>query len=166
MYLCNSDEISRMILFSQGLGLCIEFWKIKRVVHVGLDYKRPMLGFIPRPMYKHRRSYQTVTAKYDAIAMRYMSYILYPAVIGYSIYSLRYESHKGWYAWVLGSLVGSVYTFGFIRMTPQLYINYKLKSVAHMPWKVGPSSRHSTPPIGLCTPDLLPRQSSPGKTPA
>lgn len=25
--------------------------------------------------------------------------------------------------------------FGFIAMTPQLYINYKLKSVAHMPWK-------------------------------
>ena len=25
--------------------------------------------------------------------------------------------------------------FGFILMTPQLYINYKLKSVAHMPWK-------------------------------
>ena len=37
---------------------------------------------------------------------------------------------------VLGSLVGAVYTFGFIMMTPQLYINYKLKSVAHMPWRV------------------------------
>jgi hypothetical protein len=24
---------------------------------------------------------------------------------------------------------------GFISMTPQLFINYKLKSVAHMPWK-------------------------------
>lgn len=57
-------------------------------------------------------------------------------MIGYSIYSLRYEAHKGWYTWVLGSLVGAVYTFGFIMMTPQLYINYKLKSVAHMPWRV------------------------------
>ncbi len=25
--------------------------------------------------------------------------------------------------------------FGFIAMTPQLYVNYKLKSVAHMPWR-------------------------------
>jgi hypothetical protein len=32
-------------------------------------------------------------------------------------------------------MVGFVYTFGFISMTPQLFINYKLKSVAHMPWK-------------------------------
>jgi hypothetical protein len=31
--------------------------------------------------------------------------------------------------------VGFVYAFGFVMMTPQLYINYKLKSVAHMPWK-------------------------------
>ena len=39
------------------------------------------------------------------------------------------------YSWVLGSAVGCVYTFGFIMMTPQLFINYKLKSTAHMPWK-------------------------------
>jgi hypothetical protein len=25
--------------------------------------------------------------------------------------------------------------FGFVAMTPQLYINYKLKSVAHLPWR-------------------------------
>ena len=36
---------------------------------------------------------------------------------------------------MLGSIVGCVYTFGFIMMTPQLFINYKLKSTAHMPWK-------------------------------
>ncbi|CAM9949637.1 unnamed protein product [Laminaria digitata] len=28
-----------------------------------------------------------------------------------------------------------VYTFGFVLMTPQLYINYKLQSVAHLPWR-------------------------------
>ena len=39
------------------------------------------------------------------------------------------------YSWVLGSAVGCVYTFGFIMMTPQLFINYKLKSVAHLPWR-------------------------------
>jgi hypothetical protein len=46
-----------------------------------------------------------------------------------------YETHKSWYSWVLGSLVGAVYTFGFILMCPQLYLNYKLKSVAHLPWR-------------------------------
>lgn len=48
LYLCNSEEISNMILFSQGLSLCIEFWKIKKVVLVSLDWDRKILGVIPR----------------------------------------------------------------------------------------------------------------------
>ena len=36
---------------------------------------------------------------------------------------------------MVSSLVGFVYAFGFILMTPQLFINYKLKSVAHLPWR-------------------------------
>ena len=32
-------------------------------------------------------------------------------------------------------MVGFIYAFGFILMTPQLFINYKLKSVAHLPWR-------------------------------
>eukprot|EP00966_Prymnesium_polylepis_P041122 954227-Prymnesium_polylepis.2 len=39
------------------------------------------------------------------------------------------------YAWLLESLVALVYGGGFIVMTPQLFINYRLKSVAHLPWK-------------------------------
>ena len=54
----------------------------------------------------------------------------------YFIYSLMYSHYNSWYSFVLATLVGAVYTFGFIQMTPQLYINYKLKSVAHMPWRM------------------------------
>lgn len=43
---------------------------------------------------------------------------------------------QGWYSWAIESLADAIYIFGFIFMTPQLFINYKLKSVAHMPWKV------------------------------
>jgi hypothetical protein len=53
----------------------------------------------------------------------------------YTIYSLQYEQHKSWYSFIIGTMVGFVYTFGFIQLTPQLFINYKLKSVAHMPFK-------------------------------
>lgn len=59
------------------------------------------------------------TDKHDAEATRYLSYALYPLVIGYAIYSLVYKKHKSWYSWVLSSLVGAVYMFGFILMCPQ-----------------------------------------------
>jgi len=58
--------------------------------------------------------------------MKYMCYALYPILIGYSIYSLFYKDHKSWYSFILNTLVGSIYMFGFIRMCPQLFINYRL----------------------------------------
>ena len=37
---------------------------------------------------------------------------------------------------VLKSFISSLPRTGFITMTPQLFINYKLKSVAHLPWRM------------------------------
>ena len=53
----------------------------------------------------------------------------------YAVYSANYILHKSWFMFVLNTMVGGIYMFGFIQMTPQLYINYKLKSVEHMPQK-------------------------------
>jgi hypothetical protein len=58
-----------------------------------------------------------------------------PLLIAYAVYSLLYETHKSWYSYVIATLVGSVYAYGFLMMVPSLYINYRLKSVAHMPAK-------------------------------
>lgn len=62
-----------------------------------------------------------------------MSYFMYPLMGIYTVYSAIYNSHKSWYSFILNTLVGGIYLFGFVKMTPQLYINYKLKSVEHMP---------------------------------
>ncbi|XP_054319616.1 putative lipid scramblase CLPTM1 isoform X3 [Pongo pygmaeus] len=70
------------------------------------------------------------------MAFRYLSWILFPLLGCYAVYSLLYLEHKGWYSWVLSMLYGFLLTFGFITMTPQLFINYKLKSVAHLPWRM------------------------------
>ncbi|CAG2060803.1 unnamed protein product, partial [Timema podura] len=49
--------------------------------------------------------------------------------------SLVYCETSVWYSWTVHSLVNGVYTFGFLFMLPQLFVNYKLKSVAHLPWR-------------------------------
>merc|ERR1719203_23258 len=67
--------------------------------------------------------------------MKYMAAFLAPLFIGYTIRSLIYGKHRGWYSFFVGSFAGGVYVFGFAMMTPQLYINYKLKSVEHLPWR-------------------------------
>ncbi|CAI9108837.1 OLC1v1008533C1 [Oldenlandia corymbosa var. corymbosa] len=131
LYLLDNDT-SWMILASSGIGCCIEFWKIGKAMHIEIDRsgKIPMLRFRDRESYASNK-----TKEYDDLAMKYLSYVLFFLVACFSIYSLMYESHKSWYSWILNSLTSCVYMFGFVMMCPQLFINYKLRSVAHLPWR-------------------------------
>lgn len=79
-------------------------------------------------MYPYR-TLQSKTKEFDDIATAHLLYLVAPLVMGYASYSLLNHEHKGWYSWVLSSLVGFVYMFGFVMMTPQLFINYKVRSV-------------------------------------
>jgi hypothetical protein len=69
-------------------------------------------------------------------ATRYLSAALFPLVLAYSLRSLVYDKHLSWYSWAIGAATSCVYTFGFVLMCPQLYINHQLKSVSHLPWNV------------------------------
>ncbi|XP_013611203.1 PREDICTED: cleft lip and palate transmembrane protein 1 homolog [Brassica oleracea var. oleracea] len=131
LYLLDNDT-SWMILASSGVGVCIEFWKIGKAMRIEVDRS----GMIPRLRFHDRESYASnKTKEYDDIAIKFLSYVLLLLVVGLSIYSLAYERHKSWYSWILSSLTSCVYMFGLILMCPQLFINYKLKSVAHLPWR-------------------------------
>ncbi|KAF9684145.1 hypothetical protein SADUNF_Sadunf04G0087300 [Salix dunnii] len=131
LYLLDNDT-SWMILGSSGVGCCIEFWKIGKAMHIEIDRS----GRIPMLRFRDRDSYAgNKTKEYDDLAMKYLSYVLFLLVGCSAVYSLMYERHKSWYSWILSSLTSCVYMFGFIMMCPQLFINYKLKSVAHLPWR-------------------------------
>ena len=78
---------------------------------------------------------EVLTEQIDNEAMKYLSYVLYPLLAGGAVYSLLYTPHKSWYSWTIQSAVNAVYAFGFLFMLPQLFLNYKLKSVAHLPWR-------------------------------
>ncbi|KAJ1982076.1 hypothetical protein H4R34_001836 [Dimargaris verticillata] len=153
----NQESTSWMILVSQGVGLLIEVWKIKKAVDIQVDpvaaaplpptdavsptVTRRMTAFTLlgyRVTVKDKAALskeESKTRKYDQMAFKYLSYVAYPLLVAYAGYSVVYDAHKSWYSFVINTLVGYVYTFGFITMTPQLFINYKLKSVAHMPWR-------------------------------
>jgi hypothetical protein len=79
---------------------------------------------------------RALTIETDRIATRTLGSILLPLVLGYTLYSFLFEEHAGWYSWLITSASSAVYALGFVLMTPQLFLNYKLKSVAHLPWRV------------------------------
>lgn len=122
------QQTSLLILIPAGIGTVIELWKLKKALKIDIrGFKFTMAG---------RSEAEQTTDSYDALFMRYLSiYVLYPLVIMGSIYSLLYTQHKSWYSWLIQSAANGVYAFGFLFMLPQLFINYKLKSVAHLPWK-------------------------------
>ncbi|KAG6002351.1 hypothetical protein E4U54_000894 [Claviceps lovelessii] len=134
----NSQNTSWIILGSQVVGIVIEFWKVTTVVDVRLRPAPPgsILPYIIVMEDKHKLTEtEEKTKEYDEIAFKYMYIVAVPLLIAYGIYSLVYESHKSWYSFIITTLVGSVYAYGFLMMVPSLYINYRLKSVAHMPAK-------------------------------
>jgi len=107
------NETSFMILFSNGFGILLDIWKISKASKVIKIDKFPYYAFEDKDTYV-----RSETKEYDRIAMRYMSYAIFPMIIGYTIYSVFYNEHKGWYSFILNTLVGCIYTFGFIQMTP------------------------------------------------
>jgi len=126
----NSEGTSWMILLGQGMGILLEAWKITKTVDVRV---RPAEqgSFLPYKITfedKHKLSEtEEKTKEYDEIAFRYLYLVAIPLLGAYAVYSLVYDTHKSWYSFVITTLVGSVYAYGFLMMVPSLYINYRLK---------------------------------------
>jgi len=120
----QDNGASLLILVPSVVGLAIQGWKVLKVSTLGKNQD------------KGGESSESVeiSNKYDQKATMVMMYLLLPLVFIYSLYSLVFEKHAGFYSWGVGSLASCVYALGFVMMTPQLFINFKLKSVAHLPW--------------------------------
>jgi hypothetical protein len=134
----NNNDTPWMILMGSGMGVLIEAWKITKAVDIRV-ISSPAGSRFPYKLDikdKHVLSEdEKKTQEYDKLAFKYVSYVAVPLLAAYTIYSLMYETHRGWYSFVISTLTSFVYMFGFAQLVPQLIINYKLKSVSHMPMK-------------------------------
>ncbi|WKX97608.1 hypothetical protein Q1695_013349 [Nippostrongylus brasiliensis] len=123
----KDQETSLLVIVPAGISVVIEFWKLKKAFKVSFSWSGLKFG-------EHSAEEQETDA-FDNEAMKYLAYLMTPLCIGGALYSLMYVPHKSWYSWVLESMANGVYAFGFLFMLPQLFVNYKLKSVAHLPWR-------------------------------
>lgn len=144
LYLFDSNETSWILLIEIFIGIAISAWKLWKTKIFTFSRVFPFISIIGESTIQSDPSDEKTRVKleqeklsrqYDSIAIKYMSILLAPCVVGYAVYSLKYYKYKSWYSFIISTLAGTVYTFGFIMMTPQLYINYKLKSVDHLPWR-------------------------------
>jgi hypothetical protein len=153
-------------LAPSGIGVVIEFWKIKKTIVVTdlalrvrkqtvaapekqeqapvvskdavtlpLQHTTSGMTLFGRWHVTFAASYESKTKAFDDAAMFYLMCAMIPCLLGYTVYSALYDEHKGWYSFLIGTQVRFIYFFGFAMMTPQLFINYKLKSVTSLPWR-------------------------------
>jgi hypothetical protein len=131
LYLLDGGGTSWVVLISIFASCVTEAWKVWKLLQPTWNSKFPFVKFRQLQSVKDREA-----AEYDRIAFRYLAMVLYPLVAVWSLYALQHYQYSSWYSWFISNMANAVYTCGFISLCPQLYVNYRLKSVAHLPWKV------------------------------
>ena len=143
------DQGSSLLVSIPAAGaILIQCWKVEKATGVRPDFSRPFpwircerleaVALSAKNAKADDKGAQldAATLRVDRLATLYLSLSLGPLVIGYAVKTLIYDAHLGWYSWGLGAMTNAVYTGGFILMTPQLALNYHLKSVSHLPWRL------------------------------
>jgi hypothetical protein len=131
LYLMDGGGTSWVIILSLFSSCVVEGWKVWRLLRPTFKRSFPFVS-----IRELATAGEQETASYDRIASTNLALVLYPLVVGWSLYALQHYVYTSWYSWLISNLANAVYTFGFIALCPQLYVNYRLKSVAHLPWKV------------------------------
>ncbi|ORC93225.1 cleft lip and palate transmembrane 1 family protein [Trypanosoma theileri] len=128
LYLLDGDETSWTILLPSGFGVLVEYWKLAQTARLVRGEGRWW-------KIEFSDSYDKRTRKHDDNAVRYLMYVMTPILFCYTVYSALFETHKGWYSFIISTQVRFIYFFGFAMMTPQIFINYKMKTVTQLPWR-------------------------------
>ena len=132
-YLFENDS-SMLVLIPSAVGVLIQLWKISKV------YRKKLLHISATEIEgsavvdSNNDRLNKLTQQADTLALSYLMMLFVPALIGFAAKSLIYDKHKSWYSFCVNTTTGLVYSSGFAFMLPQLYINYRLKSVSHLPW--------------------------------
>ena len=116
LYVIEQDE-SRIALYFILIKLGMNLWKIYKLRKV-----TPGNSAMNELHQEEKR------------CMRLLMLSLVPLVVFFCAYRLVFYKFRSWYSWAILSLTAASEVFGFVTMTPQVFMNYRLKSVEHLPW--------------------------------
>ncbi|OUC49732.1 cleft lip and palate transmembrane protein 1 [Trichinella nativa] len=129
-YLIN-NKAGFLVWLPVFVGMLIDVWKLAKC----FKFQIRRVGWRFECSFAEISSEESETDEIDKLGMKYLMYVMAPFSVVGAGYSLIYITHRSWYGWLLESLANAVYVIGFLLMLPQVFLNYKLKTVAHLPWK-------------------------------
>lgn len=121
LYVLDNDA-NWMVIFNLGIGMLIDFWKIKKVLNIyptgskpensseakeieDQDGPKPWKIEVGKYTIEEYAAYrESPTKEYDRMAFRYLGYIIAPLFVCYAIYSVIYNEFRSWYSFVLSLL--------------------------------------------------------------
>jgi hypothetical protein len=127
---------SLLVTVPQGAFTALSAWKVVRASGWSLGRRWGCVPVLHFNAALAASGSAGAAGRYDREAVNTMVALLAPLCVGAAARSLLFDRHPGWVDWALGTAVAAVYSLGFALMTPQLWLNYRLKSVAHLPWNV------------------------------
>jgi hypothetical protein len=132
----QSEGSSLLVLVPQYAGAGLALWKVLRASGLVFELRWRVVPIVRYDSKLAATANEQSTAQFDSEALAYLSILLSPLFVGFALFELLICEHASWASFALTTAVSAVYGAGFALMTPQLYINHRLRSVAHLPWAV------------------------------
>lgn len=128
------EDAHFLVKFELFVALLIETWKLRKIFYVTFSLKFPFIemGYKIKFASEESQSHET-----EAISLMTKWLFMPIAVLylSYRIYYYKQTVFSSYFKFFIQYLFFLFNLFGFVLMTPQIYLNYKLKTVEHMPVK-------------------------------
>lgn len=125
LYLLDGSSSGKIVLASVFSDVCVQGFKYIKLSRFIISTNFPYIK-------EGQEEEEEESDFLDTIALKYSTIFLTPIFIGLMLFNYKFYIYSSTYSFLIDSLADCVYFFGFIKMTPQIYVNWKLKSVTHL----------------------------------
>lgn len=131
----QEQKQTKFVMYFIGFRFLLQMWKLKKLTTFVRRSGFPYVRWVNRGGAVEGMEELTDIDDAERRCMRGLWLVLIPVIAGFCIYRLIYHEFRSWYSWIVLSLAIASQMGGFVVMTPQVFMNYRLKSVAHLPWR-------------------------------
>jgi hypothetical protein len=128
------EDAHFLVKIELGVALAVEIWKLRKIFSIEISTKFPFVSINYKIKFAQDNSQNHET---EAISLmtKYLFLPISVLYLSYRIYYYKQTIYLSYFKFAIQYLFFLFNLFGFVLMTPQIYINYKLKCVSHMPVK-------------------------------
>lgn len=126
---------TKFVLYFLGFRFLLNLWKLRRLTTFRRCAGFPYVAWVNRAGVSAGFEELEDVNDAETRCMRWLMVVLLPVIGAIGVYRLVHYRFRSWYSWAVMTLAICAQTGGFVIMTPQVFMNYRLKSVEHLPWK-------------------------------